>query len=228
MSVYPEIRRYPDRAALAEGLADVVAAELSAAIAERGVATLAVPGGTTPGPFLAALAARPVAWSATRVMLTDERFVPETSDRSNTRLLRETFLAGAPDARLLPLTAEAERPEDVLDLLSAGIGEALPIDSLVLGMGTDMHTASLFPGADRLADALAPGAPVLLPMRAPGAGEPRLTLTARVLTGARHRHLLITGAEKRVALDAAWAETDVTQAPVKALLYVGIEVHHAD
>ena len=66
-----------------------------------------------------------------------------------------------------------------------------------------MHTASLFPGADRLAEALAPDAPVLMALRADAAGEPRITLTARVLQAARHIHILITGSDKRAALERA-------------------------
>jgi 6-phosphogluconolactonase len=80
-----------------------------------------------------------------------------------------------------------------------------------------MHTASLFPGADRLAEALAPDAPVLLPMRAEAAGEPRITLTAPVLAGAMHIHILITGAEKRAAVERA-AGMDPLEAPVAAVL----------
>jgi 6-phosphogluconolactonase len=80
-----------------------------------------------------------------------------------------------------------------------------------------MHTASLFPGADRLAEALADDAPNLLPMRADGAGEPRITLTAPVLKGAQHIHILITGADKRDALERA-AKLPVTEAPVRCVL----------
>jgi len=84
-------------------------------------------------------------------------------------------------------------------------------------MGADMHTASLFPGADNLAAALAADAPILMPMRAEGAGEPRITLTAQVLNGAMSKHLQITGAEKREALERAQG-MDSMQAPVAAVL----------
>jgi 6-phosphogluconolactonase len=80
-----------------------------------------------------------------------------------------------------------------------------------------MHTASLFPGADRLAEALAPNAPVLMALRSEAAGEPRITLTARVLRDAMTIHLLITGAEKRAALERAQS-LPPEEAPVRAVL----------
>ena len=93
-------------------------------------------------------------------------------------------------------------------------------------MGTDMHTASLFPGADRLAEALAPDAPALMALRAPGAGEPRVTLTARVLADAMACHILITGADKRAALDRAQGLAP-EEAPVRAVL-ANATVHWAE
>ncbi|RED17940.1 6-phosphogluconolactonase [Pontivivens insulae] len=220
--------RYDDRAALMTNLAEVVAGELRTALHQQAHATLAVPGGTTPGPFLTALSDADLDWSRVRVMLTDERFVPESSDRSNTRLLRGTLLQNrAAAATLVPFYREADAPEDVLDALGQSIGAALPLDVCVLGMGADMHTASIFPGADRLAEALSPDAPPLLPMRAPGAPEPRLTLTAPVLAAARHIHVLIQGQDKADALAQAQAEDDRAVAPIRVALDAGATVHWA-
>ncbi len=227
----PAILHYDDREALALDLAEIVAGELSAAIAEKGRATLAVPGGTTPGPFLAGLSLERIAWDKVSVMLTDERFVPESSDRSNTRLLRETLLQNeAAAAHLVPFYAPADAPEDVLDQLTGAVEAALPLDVCVLGMGADMHTASLFPGADRLDEALSEDAPLLLPMRAPGAPEPRLTLSAPVLRAAGALHLLITGAEKQLALERALGSGPAAEAPVRAILNgpTPVTVHYAD
>jgi 6-phosphogluconolactonase len=209
---------YPDREALMLGLADVIAAELSAALHAKGAASLSVPGGTTPGPVFDILSGVALNWSNVAVMLNDERWVGEDSPRSNTRLLRERLLTDkAAAAQLVPLYALAPAPEDRLAELAEGVAAHLPISVLLLGMGADMHTASLFPGADLLAQALAPDAPILLPMRAEAAGEPRVTLTAPVLAAAKSIHILITGAEKRAAIERA-ATLPALEAPVRVVL----------
>lgn len=228
----PDFLQYPDRETLMENIAEDVADQLAEAISLRGSATLAVPGGTTPAPFLELLSNVDIDWSKVRVMLTDERFVPETSERSNTRLLRETLMQNnAAAADLVPFYMEADTPEEVLDDLTSAIAEALPLDVCVLGMGSDMHTASLFPEADRLAEGLdADGKAVLLPMRAPGAPEPRLTLTASVLRGARNIHILITGEAKKAALEVALVEGPASEAPIRVILDAAtqVDVHYAD
>ncbi|MCF1710032.1 6-phosphogluconolactonase [Tabrizicola sp. J26] len=218
---------YPDRELMMLSLANTIAGELGQALRLEGKASLSVPGGTTPGPIFDTLSGVDLDWSNVAVFLNDERWVPEDSPRSNTRLLRDRLLVNrAANARLVPLHAEAARPEDVLDGLAAGIAPHLPISVLLLGMGADMHTASLFPGADRLEEALSDSAPILLPMRAQTAGEPRITLTAPVLKGAMSIHILITGPEKREALDRAQRLTPI-EAPVRAVL-ANATVHWAE
>lgn len=195
---------YEGRAALVAALSGQIADELRAAIAARGRAVLSVPGGTTPAPVFEALAETDLDWSKVYVLLNDERWVDETSPRSNTALLKRSLLTGrAAQAHLLPLYAPMPAPEEALDELSAALSPYLPIDVLLLGMGADMHTASLFPAADLLAEALSEEAPVLMALRAEAAGEPRITLSARVLKAARATHILITGDEKRAALARA-------------------------
>jgi 6-phosphogluconolactonase len=209
---------YPDREMLMLGLANVIAGQLADFLRRDGKATLSVPGGTTPGPIFDTLSGVDLDWANVAVVLNDERWVPESSERSNTRLLRERLLRGrAAQARLVPLYAPAEQPEEMLEALADRLKPHLPISVLLLGMGADMHTASLFPGADRLEEALSASAPLLLPMRAEAAGEPRITLTAPVLRGAFNIHILITGPEKRAALERAATLTPM-EAPVRAVL----------
>lgn len=213
-----KLETYPDREFMMLGLANVIAGQLADFLRREGKASLCVPGGTTPGPIFDTLSGVDLDWGNVAVFLNDERWVGEDSPRSNTRLLRERLLKGkAAAARLVPLYAEAGQPEEALEALAEGIAPHLPISVLLLGMGADMHTASLFPGADRLDEALAADAPVLMALRADAAGEPRITLTAPVLRGAMHIHVLITGAEKRAALDRAMA-LPVAEAPVRAVL----------
>ena len=221
-----EFIEYPDVEALMINLANRIAGELRQALTQNDRVTLAVPGGTTPGPVFDNLSSTRLDWDRVDVLLTDERWVPETSDRSNTALLRRRLLVDrAAEATLLPLYADAEAPEDRLDELQANLSGHLPLTVCLLGMGADMHTASIFPGADQLDRALT-GDDILLAMRAPGAPEPRITLSAKVLNGAMNRHILITGPEKRAALERAQG-LPPSEAPVAAILS-GATVHWAE
>ncbi len=216
---------YPDRDTLMRDLAELVADQLRATHASKGRATLAVPGGTTPGPFLSALSTADLAWSDVSVVPTDERIVSESDPRSNARLIRETLMQNAAAvANLVPLH------EPLLGSLAARVTAVLPIDVLVLGMGADMHTASLFPGAPELEAALSPDAPVILEITPPSQPEARLTLTAPVLRAASVIHILITGADKVAALERALADGPVADAPVRAVLTAPcpVTVHYAD
>jgi len=222
--------RYKNRARQASSLAALVAAQLMDALRDRDRATIALPGGGTPGAFLHALADADIDWSRIEIMPTDERFVPETSSRSNMRMLRQIMMqGGARAARLIPFYAPAPRPEDVITNLGTDAEAALPLDVCVLGMGADMHTASLFPGADGLAAALDPeAAAALFVLRAPNAPEPRISLGARALLGAPHLHLLLAGPEKLAALEAAEQPGAVTEAPVRLILRApqGVSIHY--
>ncbi|WP_425098514.1 6-phosphogluconolactonase [Tropicibacter sp. S64] len=218
---------YQDREELIVALAQRLTGDLVAALRHNDRVAFAVPGGTSPGPVFDDLCAARLDWDRVDVLLTDERWVPEDHERSNTRLLRERLLVErAAAAGYLPLYAPYPEPEGALEALAEPIAANMPLAVVLLGMGADLHTASLFPGADRLEEALRPDAPVLLPMRAPGAPEPRITLTAEVLNGALAKHVLIFGAEKRAALDSAKGKPAL-EAPINAVLS-GAVVHWAE
>ena len=221
-----ELVTYPDSEMMMIDLADKLAGELENALLTHDNVSFAVPGGTTPGPIFDGICDVHLDWDRVHVMLTDERWVDEASERSNTRLLRQRLLTGrAAAAQYVPLYNGADTPEDGLPDLQTGLAKSLPVDVMLLGMGADMHTASIFPGADQLDRALT-GDDLLVAMRAPGAPEPRITLSANVLKGAIKRHIVIIGAEKRAALEKAQTLSP-QEAPVAAIL-AGTTVHWAE
>ncbi|QQA44581.1 6-phosphogluconolactonase [Pelagovum pacificum] len=221
-----ELKEYPDSEMMMMDLADRLAGELRSCLARHDFASMAVPGGTTPGPVFDSLCGTHLDWERVHVMLTDERWVPESSERSNTRLVRQRLLTDqAAAAKYVPLYLEGDAPEDRLDEIEESLKDELPLSILLLGMGSDMHTASIFPGADRLDDALH-GDRLIVPMRAPGAPEPRVTLSAKVLKGAMSTHILIKGQDKREALEKA-RHLSPDEAPVAAVLRDAI-VHWAE
>ncbi|MEL6168103.1 MAG: 6-phosphogluconolactonase [Pseudomonadota bacterium] len=208
---------YPDREMMMIDVANVLAGELNSCLMRHEWASFALPGGSTPGPMFDALCAADLDWDRVHVMLADERWVPETSDRSNTKLIRERLLVErAAAARYVSIHAAADRPEDAIDALSDDLRAELPLSVLVLGMGDDMHVASLIPGADGLHHAMTTD-DVLAPIRVPGSDEARITMTASVLKGAMATHLLITGAAKRAALERAQTLAPA-DAPVRVIL----------
>jgi 6-phosphogluconolactonase len=218
---------YPDREMMFLALADRIAGQLADFLRREGRAALAVPGGTTPGPVFDTLAGVDLDWPSVAVMLTDERWVPEGDPRSNTGLVRRRLLRGkAEGAAFVPFWRPGETPEEAAPALAAAVAPHLPLSVALVGMGEDGHIASLFPGGDRLAEALAADAPPVVAMRAPGADEPRVTLTAPVLKGAMHIHILLTGPAKRAALERV-QRLPVAEAPVRAILDVAT-VHWAE
>jgi 6-phosphogluconolactonase/glucosamine-6-phosphate isomerase/deaminase len=135
-------------------------------------------------------------WQRVTVTLVDERQVPETSPRSNARLVREALLRNR----------AAPRPTLCRCIGNPQAADAAPFDVVVLGMGSDGHTASFFPGGDHLPEALDADTPKrIIEMNAPGAGEPRLTFTLPVLLAAGRLKLHIEGSEtRRPCLTRRW------------------------
>jgi len=215
----PRWNVFETRDELAAGLAARVADTLKAAISRRGVAFLAVSGGTTPGRFFAALSKEALDWSKVTVTLVDERFVPESSPRSNAALAKANLLQNeASAAHFAPLFHEAAAVEKGADLADTAI-RALPwpLDVSILGMGGDGHTASFFPDAAGLDALLDPASPQLvMPVHSESAGEARLTLTLPALVGAGLVVVHIEGAEKRNVIEAALAAEKVL--PIRTVL----------
>lgn len=217
---------YADDEMMAIDLANQLAGALRQALEVQERAVLVVPGGTTPGPVFDGLCDAVLDWARVTVMPSDERWVPSVHLRSNARLIRERLLVGrAAAARFLPLYYRDDAPARMMPALNASVAAHLPISVLLLGMGADMHTASLFPNVEGLGAALAADAPPVMAMYPPEVEDARVTLTAPALNTAMSKHIVITGAQKRAVLERA-RSLDPHQAPVSAVLS-GATVHWA-
>ena len=220
---------YDSQKAQMHGLAERVAAELCEALEQQSRASLIVAGGTTPVPFFQALSLISLDWARVDVLLSDERFVPITSSRSNTRLVQENLQQNqAAQSNLIHFWQPDTTPEVMAKKLSGLL--PTPCDVCVLGMGADMHTASLFPDMDNLAEALDDPNDQKVFVVHPEQQETRLTLSAPVLASAKFLHLLIVGSEKKDALERAIATEDTLKAPIKELIikHKKMNVHFSD
>ncbi len=204
-----------------QDLADRISALLGEGVEKQGRASLAVSGGSTPVPLLAELSGRELPWEKVVVTLVDERWVEPTDPDSNEHLVR-THLLRNRAARATLVGMKTGHPDATAG--EAACEERLrqvprPFDALVLGMGTDGHTASLFPGAGRLEAATAMDSGrlcmAIVPPRAPHA---RMTLTLPVILDARQIFLLITGEEKRRVYARARTGGPAGEMPIRYVL----------
>lgn len=195
----------------AQGVAQRVAQCLAAGIAARGVALLAVSGGRSPRPIFQRLRDADLAWDKVIITLVDERWVPDGHADSNAALVRKTLLHGpAAAARFLPWVNGAATPEDGrADCDAALRALPLPFDCVLLGMGEDGHTASLFPDAPELADAIKSNTTALCwPVNPPAAPHARMTLTLHALLHeSRQLILAISSKAKRGVYERARARS---------------------
>ncbi|WP_298401803.1 6-phosphogluconolactonase [Sphingobium sp.] len=206
----------------AQAAADIaarIAAILTDAIAARGVASIAVSGGRSPRPVLEALSATELDWSKVVVTLVDERWVAPDSPDSNERLVRDTLLQGAAAAaRFVPMKNDATDAYAGQAAVEAAFSELpWPIDIILLGMGDDGHTASLFPEGVELADGLSSKA-LTIAATPPVAPHQRMSLTAHGILQSRHIFLQISGADKKAVYDRALAGGAVEELPIRLAL----------
>lgn len=209
---------FPDKQSMVAALGTFVVAQLKQAIDQRGHALLAVCGGKTPAALFDWLSQQPLAWDKVQLTLSDDRWLPPDHADSNARLLRQHLLQGhAAAARFTPLVNAAPTPERGLAQASERFNTLpLPFDLILLGMGDDGHTASLFPCAPQLRRALGSGEPLVAldPQSAPYG---RISLSPAALRQSRQNILLITGAGKQSVLQQALSDGAVEQMPVRLL-----------
>src|ERR1700694_2203595 len=214
-------RRHTDMETLSRDLAPDIPESLTAATGARGLASLVVSGGRSPVRLFEILRTQPLEWDRVCIALADERWVSPDDPASNERLVRDVLLNDhAASARFLGLKNGAPTPD--LGAVSAWETFARvprPFDAVILGMGDDGHTASLFPGSPNLPRALNPAAAAgCVGMLAPVPPQARLSLNLSALLDSRRIVVLITGESKSRTYAAACEPGPVEDMPVRAVL----------
>lgn len=213
--------------AQAVAVAERIVAALQRAIEQRGRASLALSGGRGPELFLRELEQTGLDWDKVSITLVDERWVPADDVESNAGLIRRCMPGVLQRARWLPLyqgqslQADAGAAQSMIDSL-------LPLDVVVLGMGQDGHTASLFPYMPGLAEYLSPeSGPRCIAVPAEGARLARLSMTAAAIQTAGVKLLVITGAQKQRTLNTALAGGDALAMPIEAFLNAPMDIFYS-
>ncbi|MDM7860598.1 6-phosphogluconolactonase [Alteromonas sp. ASW11-36] len=214
-------QKFASRESLNEQFAKQVAGLLSDAIAAKGNASLAVSGGSTPLPFFQQLCQQPIDWSSVVVTLADERWVDNTHADSNEKLVRENLLVDkAAVARFFPLKTGHDNAFDAVSTLHADDAQPrLPFDVLILGMGGDAHTASLFPCCAQIDAGLdLNSGNTFIATEPTTAPHQRMSYTLPALVSANNLFLHLTGDEKLAVLEQALTVANAAEKPIKAVV----------
>ncbi|MEY2700447.1 MAG: hypothetical protein RIQ52_1202 [Pseudomonadota bacterium] len=221
----PEIFWFEDNQSLTETLAERLASDLRQAIRQQGQATLLVSGGRSPVPLFANLSQAEIDWSNVTISLVDERWVDETDASSNAALVRQHLLVNrAAAASFIPLYTGAASPREGEQALAETMNRLrLPFTAVILGMGDDGHTASLFPASEQLKAGLALGlkredTPPCLAQTGATSPTERMSFTLPWLLDAERIYLQFGGAGKAAVFERAMqAATD--ELPVSHVLH---------
>jgi 6-phosphogluconolactonase len=219
-------RLFENRQDMVAALEVECVAALNQAIEERGEATFMVSGGSTPEPLYKSLSNVDLDWESVYIALVDERWVNFEHDKSNEAFTVKHLIQNkAAVANLIGMKNTADSAQEGLADCEAAYQQlAQPFDITILGMGSDGHTASLFPHANGLEPALNPDSPELCAAitahesEVTGAITERMTLSLTGLLRSKTLVLLITGDEKLAVLRKAQAGTDVAEMPIRAVL----------
>lgn len=215
-----QINEYTERKLLDQALADNVAALLTQAVNDNGKASIAVSGGSTPKGFFQALSHKKLAWQNITITLADERWVDGNSNDSNTMLVHENLLQNeAASANFFHLKRGEEFNTAVLTELNEDAKQILPLDVLILGMGEDGHTASLFPCSDEIEECLADNSQALIKVIPKTAPYQRISFSFSALAQSKNTFLHISGDSKKQVLAKAIAGQESREMPIRAFLH---------
>lgn len=215
-----QLNEFSSREVLDNQLAQDIAKTLESAVAEKGQASIAVSGGSTPKGLFKQLSAMDLPWSKIVVTLADERWVDFDSSDSNTRLVHENLLQDkASEATFFHIKQGETLTEDVLSELNQKATEILPFDVLILGMGEDGHTASLFPCSAEIKQGFTPDAEPLLVVQPTTAPHQRISFSYAYLAKSQNTILHICGQSKKDVLNQALTNNDHFEMPIRAFLH---------
>ncbi|OKY25495.1 6-phosphogluconolactonase [Thalassotalea sp. PP2-459] len=216
-----QLNEFNTREELDVALANKVANILADAVALNGRASIAVSGGSTPKGFFQALSNKELPWTDITVTLADERWVNIDNESSNTRLVHENLLQNnAVNAKFFHLKqGENLTQETLADLNLAAKSALLPLDVLILGMGEDGHTASLFPCSEQIDECLSSTTAPLLKVKPTSAPYERISFSFAYLKPSKNTILHISGLNKKSVLEKALSEQDRREMPIRAFLH---------
>ncbi len=226
-------KHFDDRQHLSVALADHVGKLLIRAVAKKGSASMAVSGGSTPKPLFERLSRLDIPWEHVVITLVDERWVAVNDEDSNERLVRTHLLKNrAAKAAFIGMKNEALTAVAGVQQCERRLQQVpRPFDLVILGMGNDGHTASLFPGARQLAAATAmDSGKICMAVTPPAASHDRMTLTLPAILAADRIFLHIVGAEKLKVLNQALAAGSPEAMPIRFILMqeqVPVTIYHA-
>jgi 6-phosphogluconolactonase len=206
-----------DTATLA--LARRIGESLRGAVRQRATASMIVSGDSSPRDLFQELKILPLPWCLVTLVPSDERWVPVDHAQSNEGMIRRELLSGEPGfAHFVSLYRRGVSAAGSLPTLRAALAEVpRPFDTVVVGMGEDGHTASLFPDSPDIATALRSRDECVV-QEVPRLGAPCVSLTVRTLLDAREVALLFFGARKRAIYEASLEPGPVEQYPIRALV----------
>ena len=218
------VKVFPNKEELVSQLSQETASRLQSAIKERGIASYVAAGGSTVPDLFKNLSDAEVDWDKVHITLSDERWVRPGDHNSNQHLVSTTLLKNkAANSLFTPLLYDCRTSDEGAKMAhSQLLTLPSPFDVTLLGMGADRHTASLFPNSNGLTAALDPVGSQMVcsigPIQGAAGPETRLTLSLSALLSSRVIYIMITGAKKWEALEAAMSETDPALSPVSAIL----------